>query len=178
MSAKMSRVPEPPPDSKTILCIDDHPEGLAVRKIFLETFGYQVHIAKSGREGLEMLSGSAVDIVLLDYRMPEMDGEAVAGQIRQNWPELPIVMLSGYVADIPPRVRQLVDAFVSKGSQPSELLDTLKNLLGPVPKKRPTRISEYSTVVKTAQEQIERNRALLQKTRDPLRRKGDKNGAT
>lgn len=172
----------PPADSshanKLILCIDDRSEGLMCRKIFLETFGYQVQLAQSGREGLEMLRGSAVDAVLLDYRMPEMDGEAVARRIRQDWPELPIIMLSGYVADIPTSVRQLVRAFVSKGSPPGELLQTLENVLGPIPKKRPTRISEYPRVAKSAQEQVERNRALVQKTRNRLGRDGNKGGAS
>ncbi|MCU1287304.1 MAG: response regulator receiver protein [Acidobacteriales bacterium] len=57
-----------------VLCIDDFRPGLETRKAFLEQFGYQVLIAPNGLEGLRLLKENHIDVVILDYRMPEMNG--------------------------------------------------------------------------------------------------------
>jgi CheY-like chemotaxis protein len=168
VAAKQKRTTGAPPPKKTVLCIDDQPEGLAIRKIFLETFGYEVLLAQSGREGLKLLENNTIDALVLDYRMPEMDGAAVALEVRKKWPKLPIVMLSGYVAEIPSHVHNLVSAFVSKGSPPSELLETLRNVGGTVPKKPPVGFSNYDLIRQLTQEHIERSRMLVAKNRERL----------
>jgi CheY-like chemotaxis protein len=61
-----------------ILCIDDEPVGLRVRKMLLESQGYKVLTATSGREGLQLFATHPVDAVVLDYTMPEMNGDQVA----------------------------------------------------------------------------------------------------
>ena len=58
-----------------ILCIDDEPKGLTVRKMLLESRRYEVLTATSGREGLAIFAGHRVPAVVLDYAMPEMNGE-------------------------------------------------------------------------------------------------------
>jgi len=156
-----------------VLCIDDQEDGLRIRKLFLETMGYEVLTATTGRVGLNLMSEHSADAVVLDYRMPGMDGEAVAAELRRIYPRLPIVMLSGYVPEIPGRVHDLVNAFVSKGSPPTELLNALQTALGSSPKK-PARPST-SVILEKAEEQLERSRALLAKNRDLLRQLGRKN---
>src|SRR5579885_874441 len=99
----------------TILCIDDDVTGLRMRKMMLESRGFQVLAAASGQEGLDMLANSRVDAVVLDYSMPQMDGAEAARLMRQRNPNLPIVMLSGYTANIPDDALELVNAFVTKG---------------------------------------------------------------
>ncbi len=160
------------PTKKTILCIDDHADGLMVRKLFLEAFGFAVMVAASGRAGIEILEHSSVDALLLDYRMPEMDGEAVAHEVRLTWPELPIVMLSGYVQEIPERVHSLVNAFVSKGSPPGELLQVLKDLLGE-PAKKPAQRYD-ANLFKESQEQLGRSRAQVAKNQTWLQNRKPK----
>jgi DNA-binding NarL/FixJ family response regulator len=59
--------------------------------------------------------------------MPEMNGEAVAREIRRTHPQVPIVMLSGQL-DIPKRAALAVDAFVAKGQPPAVLLGQLTAL--------------------------------------------------
>jgi CheY-like chemotaxis protein len=68
----------------TILCIDDNRAGLAIRKLLLEHQGYSVLTAEDGVIGLSLLERHPVDAVVLDYRMPGMDGDAVAQIIRQR----------------------------------------------------------------------------------------------
>lgn len=154
------------PSRKTILCIDDQAEGLAVRKLFLEAFGFGVIVATSGREGLEILQRNSVDALLLDYRMPEMDGEAIASEVRRRKPELPIVMLSGYVQEVPERVHRLINAFVNKGSPPGELLQVLVEVLGPSIKKPVKKFD--ASMFEQSQEQVERSRAQVAKNRSHL----------
>lgn len=113
----------------TILCIDDEPEGLLLRKIMLEAEGYQVLTAQSGKQGLSLLSDSHIDAVVLDYRMPGMDGAEVARVMRERWPCVPIVMLSGYPEDVPEESLRLVNAFLIKGLSPEQLFIVLEGTL-------------------------------------------------
>lgn len=175
MSARENPSSSATPHKKTILCIDDQPEGLSIRKIFLETFGYEVLSAASGREGLRLLEDHSVHVLVLDYRMREMDGEAVAIAVRSRWPELPIIMLSGFVAEVPSHLHSLINAFVSKGAPPSELLQALADVVGPLPKKPPARYSEYDLLQRQAKQQIECSRVLVAKNRDHLRAGKEKN---
>jgi CheY-like chemotaxis protein len=50
------------------------------------------------REGLEVLASNAIDAVILDYQMPEIDGELVAAEMKRTNPPIPILMLSGCVS--------------------------------------------------------------------------------
>jgi len=83
--------------------------------------------ASSGRIGLRLLGRHPVQLVVLDYGMPEMNGEAVAREIRRTHPHVPILMLSGQI-DIPKRASSTVDAFVAKGQPPAVLLGELTAL--------------------------------------------------
>ena len=60
--------------SAVLLCIDDNEDVLECEKSFLETFGYTVLTAPSGGKGLELASIHSVDVVIVDYFMPEMNG--------------------------------------------------------------------------------------------------------
>lgn len=113
---------------KTLLCVDDEPTGLTVRKMLLEHQGYSVLIAESGAAGLKLFSAHPIDCVVLDYYMPEMNGGEVAARMRQLKPHVPILMLSAFV-DLPEGALKQVDAFVVKGDTPQVLLGQLSELL-------------------------------------------------
>jgi DNA-binding response OmpR family regulator len=110
-----------------LLCIDDDEDVLECVKSFLESFGYSVLTAASGGKGLELASRYSVDIVILDYLMPEMNGQDVAREMRRLKPEPPIIMLSAAV-DVPEQALRLVDAFVAKDSLASQLLPVIAQL--------------------------------------------------
>ncbi len=126
----------PAPGDVTVLCVDDQQSNLQIRRIFLETFGYIVVAVTSGREALQVLPAHSFDAVVLDYVMPDMDGEATALAIKQREPSLPIVLLSGCITELPERLTRIVEAIVLKGSQPSELLQVLARTVGRAPAKR------------------------------------------
>src|SRR5690348_11226946 len=99
----------------TVLCIDDEPTLLQLEKRFLESHGYTVLTAASRREALDILSASAVDAVVLDYQMPQMDGFAVALEIRRMLPEVDIIIHSGTPLQVPNRMLEIADRLVAKG---------------------------------------------------------------
>ena len=117
------------PERKTgvLLCIDDNEEVLECEKSFLESFGYTVLTAPSGGKGLELASIYSFDVIIVDYLMPEMNGEEVAIKMRRLRPQAPIIMLSGAV-DVPEDTLKLVDAFIMKDRLASQLLPAIVQL--------------------------------------------------
>jgi len=111
-----------------VLCIDDEPKGLALRKTFLEFAGYDVLIAGSGCEGIKLIASHRLDAVILDYNMPETNGGMVASAIKKIRCRLPIIMLSAAVS-VPKKVLESVDAFIAKGQSPALLLRKIQELL-------------------------------------------------
>ena len=107
-------------DSLTVLCIDDHPQILELRKATLESLGYRVKIASSGYTAMKMLEERSVVAVLLEYKQEGMDAEAVACLIKQRFPNLPIILLSAY-SEMPERILWLVDEYVMKSELPERL---------------------------------------------------------
>jgi CheY-like chemotaxis protein len=110
-----------------VLCIDDDPAMLECEQRFLESFGYRVLTALSGPKGLELASIQSVDVVIIDYCMPGMNGPEVAVQIKRLRPHAPVIMLSGAV-DIPKNALKMVDAFVAKDRLGSQLLPVIAEL--------------------------------------------------
>jgi CheY-like chemotaxis protein len=118
--------------SSLVLCVDDEPIGLQVRKILLERAGYRVLTAEDGLVGLSLFDKEPVEVVVLDYSMPGMDGGEVATRMRQIKPKVPILLLSAYVG-LPSDVTSLVDLYMTKGEGPEKLLQRLGSLLQIVP---------------------------------------------
>jgi CheY-like chemotaxis protein len=114
----------------TILCIDDDQDTLDVRKKVLLSSGYCVLTSQSGIEGLEVVSsGTPVDLVVLDYVMPGMNGDQVAESLKSNFPHLPVIAVSA--VRLPPRMLEIVDAYVQKGQDVEVLLSTIERVLSP-----------------------------------------------
>jgi CheY-like chemotaxis protein len=119
-------------ESPTVLCIDDRPQVLRLRKATLEGHGYYVKLASSGYTAIKTLEETSVAAVLLEYKQEGMDAEGIACHIKQRFPNLPIILLSAY-SDMPQRILWLVDDYVMKGEMPERLISALKRArrLGP-----------------------------------------------
>ena len=113
---------------KTVLCVDDEKIGLRVRKIMLESRGFKVLTAADGAQGLKVFEENEVDLVVLDYFMPELNGGEVAAEMRRRRPGVPIVFLSAYFS-LPPEALEVADAFITKGDPPDVLIEKIQNLL-------------------------------------------------
>jgi CheY-like chemotaxis protein len=109
----------------TVLCIDDLPQALELRKATLESQGYSVKLASNGYDAMKTLEESSVAAVLLEYKQEGMDAEAVACHIKQRFPNLPIILLSAY-AEMPERILWLVDDYVMKSELPERLMSILE----------------------------------------------------
>ena len=112
---------------KTVLCVDDEAIGLRVRKILLESHGFKVLTANSGQQGLSIFEEQPVDLVILDYYMPGMNGGDVAAEIRKRRPGVPIIFLSAYFS-LPPSALELANAFITKGDPPDVLIEKIEQL--------------------------------------------------
>ena len=111
-----------------VLCIDDRPQVLELRKATLESHGYCVKLASSGHTAIKMLEETPVAAVLLEYKMEGMDAEAVAYHIKQRFPRLPIILLSAY-SEMPERILWLVDEYVMKSELPERLVRILVRIV-------------------------------------------------
>ncbi|HYW40659.1 MAG TPA: response regulator [Terriglobales bacterium] len=108
-------------DSPTVLCIDDLPQALELRRATLESYGYRVKIASSAYTAMKMLEETPVAAILLEYKLEGMDAEAVAWHIKQRFPHLQIILLSAY-SEMPERILWLVDEYVMKSEPPERLV--------------------------------------------------------
>jgi CheY-like chemotaxis protein len=114
-----------------ILCIDDEHPDLELRKALLESAGYRVLAASSGREGIQLFreSKEALDAVVLDYWMAGMNGLAVAREMKRLRPQVPIIMLTALFI-FPEETIGVVDRCLGKGEiEPNDLLSTLATVL-------------------------------------------------
>lgn len=132
-----------------LLCIDDDVIILELLKVILEDSGYSVIAASSGSQGLRVLADYVIDLVILDWEMPQMNGRKTALEIKRMKPEMPIIINSG--SSIPEDTFEIADAFVPKGIELESLLAVISNLIGreshkgPIPwKKKEARREYYS----------------------------------
>ena len=112
-----------------ILCIDDDPQSLSIREEVLRANGVDVLSARTGKIGIQLTRENKVDAVVLDYLMPDMNGEEVARMLKQEHPDLPIILCSGW-DEIPERIFKLVDAFVAKGDGSEFLIEVIRAVAG------------------------------------------------
>jgi CheY-like chemotaxis protein len=114
--------------STTVLCVDDSPEALELRKAILQSYGYCVEVASSADAAIKMLKQAPVAAVLLEYKLEGMDAEAIAYHIKQRFPCLPIILVSAY-SEIPERTLWLVDDYVMKSELPDGIVRVLQRAL-------------------------------------------------
>jgi PAS domain S-box-containing protein len=84
------------PELTNILVIDDDTKVRDVMVEMLQVLGYNVLEAESGMQGIAMIEKENFALVLTDLSMPGMDGWAVASEVRRRWPEIKIVLVTGY----------------------------------------------------------------------------------
>ncbi|HEX2836454.1 MAG TPA: fused response regulator/phosphatase [Thermoanaerobaculia bacterium] len=146
-----------------IVIIDDNANDLQVTRRFLERRGYDVAPAQSGEEGILLARQQLADAIIVDYRMPVMDGFEVARRIKAD-PELhtiPVLMLTG--ADSANNVVEGLSAgaddFVTKGSDIEVLVARLRALL---------RVKAYQDQLRRMNQQMTRDLQIARRVQEAL----------
>ena len=114
-----------------ILVIDDEPNVRTLLEMRLRQQGYAVLSADNGWKGLQLYRQEHPHVIVLDLKMPDVDGVTVLRQIRSVDPAQPVIILTGDTTPETERqVRALgVSEFIVKGSSMKLLVDTLKGIL-------------------------------------------------
>jgi DNA-binding response OmpR family regulator len=111
-----------------ILVVDDEKNILKLYKAELEDEGYNVVTANSGKEALDVFRQENPDLVTLDIMMPDIDGIQVLRQLKQENPQIPVIMLTAY--DYRDDFSVWVsDAYVVKSSDLANLKATIKQII-------------------------------------------------
>ncbi len=118
------------------LVIEDERDQRDTLCSVLETAGWAVELAEDGIAGLGRVPQARPDVILLDVRMPHLDGAGLLEMLRSTeyGRTIPVVLVTG--ADVPPAVRALADAVLLKPCDPKELLRVAKRL-ATGPRRRP-----------------------------------------
>ncbi len=100
----------------TILMVDDEPDVLFFLSKMFQPLGYHTITANSGVEALKYIRNlsTKINLVLLDLRMPEMHGLTVLRVIRMEYPDLPVIVLTGYEEERKEVEQWKVEAFMTK----------------------------------------------------------------
>ena len=116
---------------KKILIVDDDRVVLSSCKRILDSEGYAVSLTSSVKEALQMLEEKKFDILLVDVIMPEYDGMYLIGNVKENLPLLPILVMSGYPTPetISSGMRMGATHFIAKPFTPDELIAAVRKAL-------------------------------------------------
>ncbi len=119
----------------TILVVEDEEEVREVAERILQDFGFQTIPAVDGRDALDIMEsrGSGMTAILMDLSMPRMGGQEALRQLRQSWPDLPVIMMSGYTEEsVAPQFNDAgpgVTAFLQKPFFAEDLIGVLRRVL-------------------------------------------------
>lgn len=80
-----------------ILLVDDNRHGLLARRAILEELGYQLTVCSDPSEALQTFSAAPLDLVITDYRMPQMTGVELIAKLREVNAAVPVILISGFV---------------------------------------------------------------------------------
>ena len=132
---------------QTILIIDDDRDMCLLLKRFLTRHGYEVLEAYNGKKALELLETTEPSLVMCDFRLEDMEGNVLLGKIKERYPHLPVIIITGY-SDIKIAVEVMKMGaydYITKPLFPDEILVTIKQALETVAKE-----PEFSTPQKAS----------------------------
>jgi serine phosphatase RsbU (regulator of sigma subunit) len=146
-----------------IVLIDDNANDLAVTRRFLERRGYVVDTALSGEEGLRLAAQLSPDAIVVDYRMPIMDGLEVARRVKADaqLQTIPLLMLTGAdsVQHVVDGLGAGADDFVTKGVDLEVLMARLRALL---------RVKAYQDQLRRMNQQMTRDLQIARRVQEAL----------
>ena len=119
--------------TETLLVVEDNPEVLNLHRTVLETFGYGIIEAVNGEDAVEQFNRhqQQIDLIIMDVVMPKMNGKQAYLEIAKIRPEIKVLFMSGYTADIVLEKGITTDEFnfMHKPATPMELLRRIRDIL-------------------------------------------------
>ncbi len=115
-----------------ILVVDDEQDVLDLFRDLFTKQNYQVECALSGKSALEMIDKDRSDVVLLDIKMPEMDGIQALEEIKKKDPSIEVVMLTAYGYEdelINKSMQKGASGYISKNLPLQQIINTFNTLL-------------------------------------------------
>lgn len=151
-------------EKKSVLVVDDEPNGFDVIEAHLYREGYELFYASSGKEALNCLDTVEPDVILLDVMMPQMDGIEVCSLIKSDpyWKHIPIIMVTALTSkeDLARSLNAGADDFLTKPVSGIELRARVRSML---------RIKEqYDALEATLELREELSKMIVHDLRNPL----------
>lgn len=116
-------------EMKSVLVVDDDPNIVKTYKLVLESVGYSVDTARSGIEALFKSKKVHHDLIIIDMNLPDMLGNQLADQIRQEKPDIKIIMITGYSSYMEELDELNIDEILVKPIPPEDLVEITKKTL-------------------------------------------------
>ena len=121
-----------------ILVVDDDAIVIKSCRRILEAEGFEVTSVPSADEALEKIKYYEFDLLLMDVKMPKHDGIFLMREVKKNWPDIPIMVMSGYptpetIADV---LKLGATQFIPKPFRPDELVKAVRQATQKMPRKK------------------------------------------
>jgi two-component system cell cycle sensor histidine kinase/response regulator CckA len=113
----------------TILLVDDEQQIRFLLKNHFRSAGFGVIEAECGLTALALFEQNRVDVLVTDIEMPNMDGITLAERCKRQFPDLRVVIISGFTERLIPNVGTMVDAVFQKPFSPKAVVSTVKRVL-------------------------------------------------
>lgn len=120
---------------KKILIVDDEPGIIEEVKSYFEEEGYRVETADSGKDGIRILKRMRPDLLILDIKLPDINGLEVLKSSKESLPDTKVIVMTGYVDQklIDEAERLGRDAFLAKPFDLNHLHQEVERLLATLP---------------------------------------------
>jgi DNA-binding NtrC family response regulator len=114
-----------------ILVVDDEDIVLESCQAVLELDGFEAQFAPSADKALEAMKNNGFDLLLIDVKMPRRDGMYLMRKIKEQWPDVPVIVMSGYYTTqtIQEAMSMGAASFIAKPFEPDELVETVRKVI-------------------------------------------------
>ena len=119
-------------DKRRILVIDDEAIVRVSCERMLRPEGYDVVVTPKGTDAIELLEREKFDLVLTDLKMPDMDGLEVLKHIKEKWPEIIVIIITGYgtISTAVQAIKMGAYEYIEKPFTPEDILNAVRKALG------------------------------------------------
>ena len=118
-----------PQEMKSVLVVDDDPNIVKTYKLVLESVGYRVDTARNGIEAIFKSKKVHHDLIIIDMNLPDMLGNQLADQIKEEKPDIKIIMITGYSSYMEELEELNIDEMLMKPIPPEDLVEIAKKTL-------------------------------------------------